>query len=108
MPEINIKGPRQQAAEREAINHPIQATAADIMKLAMLRVDAAIQAYGNGARLLLQVHDELIVEVPVAHQADIAALLRREMSAAYSDLAVPLKVDVEAGVSWDQLLEVGA
>ncbi len=108
MPEINIKGPRQQAAEREAINHPIQATAADIMKLAMLRVDAAIQAYGNGARLLLQVHDELIVEVPAAHQADIAALLRREMSAAYSDLAVPLKVDVEAGVSWDQLLEVGA
>ena len=66
----------------EAINHPIQATAADIMKLAMLRVDTAIQAYGNGARLLLQVHDELIVEVPVAHQAAIAALLRREMSAA--------------------------
>ena len=106
MPEINVKGPRQQAAERESINHPIQATAADIMKMAMLRVDAAITAFGKGARLLLQVHDELIVEVPLAHQDAIAALLRREMSQAYADLAVPLKVDVEAGTSWDQLTEI--
>lgn len=106
MPEINVKGPRQQAAERESINHPIQATAADIMKMAMLRVDAAITAFGNGARLLLQVHDELIVEVPEAHQAAVATLLRHEMSQAYADLAVPLKVDVEAGTSWDQLTEV--
>jgi len=106
MPEINVKGPRQQAAERESINHPIQATAADIMKMAMLRVDAAITAYGNGARLLLQVHDELIVEVPAAHQDAVAALLRHEMSNAFAELAVPLKVDVEAGTSWDQLTEV--
>ncbi|MFM2031255.1 MAG: hypothetical protein RLZZ297_20 [Chloroflexota bacterium] len=106
MPDINVKGPRQQASEREAINHPIQATAADIMKMAMLRVDAAISAYGNGARLLLQVHDELIVEVPVAHQHAIAELLRHEMSQAFAELAVPLKVDVEAGTSWDQLTEV--
>ncbi len=106
MPEINVKGPRQQAAERESINHPIQATAADIMKMAMLRVDAAITAFGNDARLLLQVHDELIVEVPAVHQDAIAALLRHEMSNAFAELAVPLKVDVEAGTSWDQLTEV--
>jgi DNA polymerase-1 len=55
---------------------------------------------------LLQVHDELIVEVPEAHRAAVAALLRHEMSNAYADLAVPLKVDVEAGTSWDQLTEV--
>jgi DNA polymerase-1 len=103
IPEINIKGPRQQAAEREAINHPIQATAADIMKLAMLRVDTAISNYGHGVRLLLQVHDELIVEAPLAHSDAAAAVLRHEMSAAYTDLRVPLKVDVEAGTRWDAL-----
>lgn len=103
IPEINIKGPRQQAAEREAINHPIQATAADIMKLAMLNVDHAIAQYGNGVRLLLQVHDELIVEAPEVHREAVATLLKREMERAYPDLRVPLKVDVEAGTRWDAL-----
>ena len=103
IPEINIKGPRQQAAEREAINHPIQATAADIMKLAMLRVDAAITRYGNGSRLLLQVHDELIVEAPDQHREAVATLLKTEMELAYPQLRVPLKVDVEAGTRWDAL-----
>lgn len=103
IPEINIKGPRQQAAEREAINHPIQATAADIMKLAMLRVDGAILASSNNIRLLLQVHDELIVEAPIEQRDAAAQLLRHEMTAAYPDLRVPLKVDVEAGIRWDEL-----
>ncbi|MFN5678344.1 MAG: DNA polymerase I [Roseiflexaceae bacterium] len=103
IPEINIKGPRQQAAEREAINHPIQATAADIMKLAMLRVDAAITAHDHGVRMLLQVHDELIIEAPINQRDAAAALLRTEMSAAYPELRVPLKVDVEAGIRWDAL-----
>lgn len=106
IPEINIKGPRQQAAEREAINHPIQATAADIMKLAMLRVDAAITQFESGVRLLLQVHDELIVETPMQHRDAVAALLRHEMAAAFPDLRVPLKVDVEAGTHWDDLTAV--
>jgi DNA polymerase-1 len=105
-PDIHNKGPRQQAAEREAINHPIQATAADIMKLAMLRVHRAITKFGNDTKLLLQVHDELIVETPVEFQHEVAILLRHEMSHAYSDLTVPLKVDVEAGIRWDDLHEV--
>ncbi len=105
-PDIHNKGPRQQAAEREAINHPIQATAADIMKLAMLRVHRAIHTYGNDTKLLLQVHDELIVETPLAHQHTIAHLLRTEMSQAYAQLSVPLNVDVEAGTRWDDLHEI--
>lgn len=106
VPEINIKGPRQQAAEREAINHPIQATAADIMKMAMLRVDAALRAYGPQVRLLLQVHDELIVEAPEHDQLAIVHLIRQEMQHAYADLAVPLKVEVEVGTHWDDLHEL--
>ena len=106
VPEINIKGPRQQAAEREAINHPIQATAADIMKMAMLRVDAALRAHGPQVRLLLQVHDELIVEAPESEQMAIVALIRHEMQNAYADLAVPLKVEVEVGTRWDDLHEL--
>lgn len=105
-PDIHNKGPRQQAAEREAINHPIQATAADIMKLAMLRVHRAIAQFGNDTKLLLQVHDELIVETPIALQHEVASLLRHEMSHAFSDLSVPLNVDVEAGIRWDDLHEV--
>lgn len=105
-PDIHNKGPRQQAAEREAINHPIQATAADIMKLAMLRVHHAIHSFGHDTKLLLQVHDELIVESPLAHQHEIASLLRHEMSHAFGELSVPLKVDVEAGTRWDELHEI--
>lgn len=105
-PDIHNKGPRQQAAEREAINHPIQATAADIMKLAMLRVHRAIAQFGNHTKLLLQVHDELIVETPILHQHDVAHILRHEMSHAFVDLTVPLKVDVEAGDRWDNLHEL--
>lgn len=105
-PDIHNKGPRQQAAEREAINHPIQATAADIMKIAMLRVHGALARYGNNANLLLQVHDELIVEVPTTHQTAVAEILRHEMSSAFAQLSVPLKVDVEAGYRWDDLHEV--
>jgi len=106
VPEINIKGPRQQAAEREAINHPIQATAADIMKMAMLRVDTALRAYGPQVRLLLQVHDELIVEAPESEQHAVVQIIRHEMQHAYADLAVPLKVEVEVGTHWDDLHEM--
>lgn len=106
VPEINIKGPRQQAAEREAINHPIQATAADIMKMAMLRVDAALRAYGPQVRLLLQVHDELIVEAPASEQLAVMTIIRHEMQHAYANLAVPLKVEVEVGTHWDDLHEM--
>ncbi len=88
--------------EREAINSPIQGTAADIMKLAMLRVDAALAASTLGARMLLQVHDELVLEVPEAELAETAALVGREMSNAY-ELSVPLQTEVKVGKNWGQM-----
>jgi DNA polymerase-1 len=100
MPEITARNPAlRNAAERTAINTPIQGTAADIVKIAMLRVDAAIARDHLDARLLLQVHDELVVEVEERHRAAIEAVLRREMAAA-ATLAVPLEVEVGYGHSW--------
>jgi DNA polymerase-1 len=87
------------AAERTAINTPIQGTAADIVKVAMLKVHAALAAERRAARLLLQVHDELVLEVPEAELAPVEALVRREMAAAAS-LKVPLEVEVGHGRSW--------
>ena len=92
----------KQAADRIAMNTPIQGSAADIVKLAMLRVDKALGAGGFQAKLLLQVHDELLLEVPAAEVDAVEALLRREMEAAYS-LRVPLKVGVEHGANWGEL-----
>jgi DNA polymerase-1 len=87
------------AAERTAINTPIQGTAADIVKVAMLKVHAALAAERLAARLLLQVHDELVLEVPEAELAPVEALVRREMVAA-ATLKVPLEVEVGHARSW--------
>ncbi|UYN90048.1 MAG: DNA polymerase I [Anaerolineales bacterium] len=92
--------------EREAINSPIQGTAADIMKLAMLRVDAALPKAKLGGRMLLQVHDELVLEVPEAELDKTAALVRDEMSKAYQ-LSVPLQTEVKVGKNWGQMDVVG-
>jgi DNA polymerase-1 len=91
----NIRG----RAEREAINMPIQGTASDIVKIAMLHVDDAIKREGLKARLLMQVHDELLIEAPEEEAERVAALLRREMEAAV-ELDVPLKVEVGIGDNW--------
>lgn len=88
--------------EREAINSPIQGTAADIMKLAMLRVDAAIAKAGLQAQMLLQVHDELVIEAPEGEVDATAKLVRHEMAAAY-ELAVPLQTEVKVGKNWGQM-----
>jgi DNA polymerase-1 len=89
------------AAEREAVNTRIQGTAADIIKLAMLRVDAALRRSGSGARMLLQVHDELLLEVP-EHEIDaVRRLVETEMAAAAS-LAVPLVVNTSVGLTWNE------
>ncbi len=90
------------AAERMAINMPIQGTAADIMKLAMVSVRRSLASSGLAAVLVLQVHDELVLEVPDAQVQDVARLVRREMSAAY-ELDVPLVVDVRSGTNWDDM-----
>jgi DNA polymerase I len=88
-----------QAAERAAINMPIQGTAADLMKRAMLAVDAALKEEKLKTRVLLQVHDELLFEAPDAEVEQVKALAVRCM-AGVAELKVPLKVDVGAGRSW--------
>jgi DNA polymerase I len=100
MPEIAARNPAlRMAAERTAINTPIQGTAADIVKIAMIRVHEALRREARRARLLLQVHDELVLEVPEAELASVEALVRREMGAA-AELKVPLDVEVGAARSW--------
>ncbi len=89
----------RQAAERAAINHPIQGTAADIIKIAMIRLFQALNAGGYRARMAIQVHDELVLEVPAAELAPVARLVEETMEAAY-DLKAALKVDMEAGPNW--------
>ena len=86
-------------AERIALNTPIQGTAADLIKLAMIRVDRALAAHFPEARLLLQVHDELIVECPEEIAPQVAALVSREMEQVAS-LKVPLTAEAKIGKSW--------
>jgi len=87
------------AAERAAINMPIQGTAADLIKRAMLKLDQALPEGGPLGRMLLQVHDELLFEVPTEKAKEVAELARSVMSSA-ADLKVPLVVDVGTGHSW--------
>ena len=86
-------------AERIARNSPIQGTAADLLKLAMIRVDAGMRASWPGARLLLTVHDELVFEVETAAVEPFSAWVKGEMETVY-ELRVPLVVDVGAGPTW--------
>ena len=90
---------RRQMAERMALNAPIQGTAADIIKLAMLAVDRRMRAEGLRSQLLLQVHDELVCEVAPGEEDRLRALLVEEMSSV-ADLALPLEVDTASGASW--------
>jgi DNA polymerase-1 len=92
---------RREMAERMALNAPIQGSAADIIKVAMLTTDAALTREGLGSRMLLQVHDELVFEVAPGERETLEILVRREMAAAY-DLAVPLEVSVGIGTSWHE------
>jgi DNA polymerase-1 len=90
---------RREMAERMALNAPIQGSAADVIKVAMLHVDAAIRAAGLGSRMLLQVHDELVFEVAEGERESLEQVVRREMGGA-ADLAVPLDVSIGTGRSW--------
>ena len=94
-----LSGPQRAAIEREAINMPIQGCAADIMKQAMIDLHAALKKEGLKSRMLLQVHDELVLEAPKAEVNQVATLTREVMSQAF-ELKVPLKVDVEVGQNW--------
>jgi DNA polymerase-1 len=102
LPDINARNKQfQQAAERAAINAPMQGTAADIIKRAMISVDAWCREQDRGARLIMQVHDELVLEVRADGVAAVSAAVRQHMGAA-ADLRVPLKVDVGTGANWDE------
>jgi DNA polymerase-1 len=94
-------GPRRQAAERAAINAPMQGTAADIIKLAMLRVQAWLKSSGLRSRLILQVHDELVIEAPEVEVETVKRELHRIMEG-IEGLSVPLLVEVGAGPNWEQ------
>lgn len=100
LPDILAADQRLRAfQERVAVNTPIQGTAADLIKLAMLRIQAALDAGDTGALLLLQVHDELVLEVPRARVDEVAALVREGMEGALR-LKVPLVVDIHTGADW--------
>ncbi|MDP9416388.1 MAG: DNA polymerase I [Actinomycetota bacterium] len=92
---------RREMAERMALNAPIQGSAADIIKIAMLRVDRALREEGRRSRMLLQVHDELVFEVAPGEQAALEELVRREMGGAWG-LSVPLDVSVGLGPTWQE------
>jgi DNA polymerase-1 len=91
---------RREIAERMALNAPIQGSAADIVKIAMLRVDQALRKAQLKSRLLLQVHDELVLEVAKGEKEQVSALVRENMSSAAS-LLVPLDINVGTGPNWD-------
>jgi DNA polymerase-1 len=106
LPEITSpRAPERAAAERTAINHPIQGTSADAMKLAMLAVFRELNHRGLKTRMTMQVHDELVFEVPEDEVEEVAGLvgkLMREVPTQALGLRVPLEVDVEFGPNWDE------
>ncbi|MDP3333686.1 MAG: DNA polymerase, partial [Methylococcaceae bacterium] len=102
LPEINSKNaPRRQYAERTAINAPMQGTAADIIKRAMLATDHWLQQTTPDAKILMQVHDELVFEIAEPQLEHCIAKIRDIMSSA-AELTVPLIVDIGIGNNWDE------
>ncbi len=100
LPEIRSTNfQRRSLAERMAMNTPIQGTAADIIKLAMIRTYKALQEAGLKSRMLLQVHDELVLEVPQEELPQVKNLLKQSMEQA-AELQVPLTIDINAGKNW--------
>jgi DNA polymerase-1 len=102
LPDISSRNRNlRQFAERSAINTPIQGSAADMMKLAMIQIDSALETKGLPARMIMQVHDELVFEVKQEAVPEVAALVREGMEAA-GRLEVPLLVGVGHGPNWDE------
>jgi DNA polymerase-1 len=89
----------RQAAERDAINTPIQGSAADLIKVAMVKVDRALKAEGLRAKMVLQIHDELVFDVPRREVEKVKKIVRREMTTAL-DFGVPLEVGIGVGDNW--------
>ena len=103
LPELNANpGGARAQAERIAINTPIQGTAADLIKLAMIRLDRALRERGLEARMILQVHDELLLEAPQEEWQEAAKLAKREMEGV-AELKIPLKVELKSGPNWAEM-----
>jgi DNA polymerase-1 len=103
IPDINSKNANQRGfAERTAVNTPLQGTAADLIKIAMIRIDAALRDRGMKSRMTLQVHDELVFEVPENEVEAMQPLVREHMEKVHA-LAVPLQVDMGMGANWRDL-----
>jgi DNA polymerase-1 len=100
IPDIESRNPNQRGfAERTAINTPLQGTAADLIKLAMIQIDRKLTERKFKTRMVLQVHDELLFEVPADETVEVEALVRTEMEAAVK-LNVPLIADLKRGPNW--------
>ncbi|MGC8642894.1 MAG: DNA polymerase I [Isosphaeraceae bacterium] len=95
----NTTGRIRNLAERTAVNTVIQGSAADLIKMAMIKIDQALREQGLNARMLLQIHDELVFEAPAEEVPQLAMLVAHEMTTAL-DLTVPLKVDIASGLNW--------
>ncbi|MBC7293499.1 MAG: DNA polymerase I, partial [Thermoleophilia bacterium] len=107
MQDLNSRNPTlRRFAERTAMNTPIQGSAADIIKMAMVRIHRRLNEQGMASRMVLQVHDELIFEAPKDEVEALCQLVRREMEGVY-ELRVPLKVDLKAGADWYHMLPCG-
>jgi DNA polymerase-1 len=89
----------RQAAERDAINTPIQGSAADLIKVAMVNVDRALKAEGLRTKMVLQIHDELVFDAPLEEVDRVKEIVRREMTGAI-DFGVPLEVGIGVGTNW--------
>ena len=103
IPDINSKNANQRGfAERTAVNTPLQGTAADLIKIAMIRIDQAVRDRELKSRMTLQVHDELVFEVPEEEVEIMRSLVREHMEKVH-DLEVPLQVDMGVGPNWRDL-----
>ncbi|MFA6410306.1 MAG: DNA polymerase I [Candidatus Buchananbacteria bacterium] len=106
LPEINSTiAPIKAGAERMAINHPIQGTAADLLKLAMIEIHKELPKISIQAKMILQVHDELVFEVPQKDLKTVAELVKEKMESVYK-LRAPVDTSIEAGDNWGQLKEI--
>ena len=103
-PALQTKAPVQvkNREEREAINAPIQGTAADIMKIAMLKIPPALKKAGLSAKMLLQVHDEIVLEVPQKELDKTARVVKDTMANAYP-MSIPLETEARAGINWGEM-----
>ena len=104
IPDINSKNANLRGfAERTAVNTPLQGTAADLIKIAMIRIDAALRERELKSRMTLQVHDELVFEVPEEELDVMRSLVREHMENVHPELSVPLLVEIGVGKNWRDL-----